>query len=195
MERLLAERWWVLLIRGLAALLFGVLTFIRPVSSLYALIIVFGVYAIVDGAFNLGMAFRRTQQSPHWRSIIFGGLASLVAGTLTLVWPAMTALVLLSVIGVWAMVTGVAWVVASVRLRKQIRGEWLLALSGVLSFVFGGLMLLFPGAGALALVVWIGAWALAFGIILTALAFRIRAWSQRQGTAVQPPTGAPLPAV
>src|SRR3954447_23548537 len=110
MERLLAQRWWVLLIRGLAAVLFGVLTFIRPASSLYALVIIFAVYAIVDGAFNLGMAFRHSQDSPHWRSVIFGGVASIVAGALTLLWPAMTTLILLSVIGAWAVVTGLSWI-------------------------------------------------------------------------------------
>jgi uncharacterized membrane protein HdeD (DUF308 family) len=170
----LARRWWILAIRGIAAIVFGVLTFIRPGSSLVALVILFGAYALVDGAFNLGFAFRLARGVPRWGSLIVGGVASIVAGVLTFIWPAITALVLVSIIAAWAVVTGVTTIVAAVRLRKQIRGEWLMILSGILSVALGVLLFVYPGPGALALVIWIGAYAIVFGALNLFLAYRVR---------------------
>lgn len=174
----LAQRWWTVAIRGVAGIAFGILTFVAPASSLMALVILFGAYALIDGAVNMGMAIRGAQLGRRWGSLIFEGVASMVAGALTLLWPSISALVLLMVIAAWAVVRGISSLVAAVRLRKQIRGEWLLALSGLLSIAFGVLLFLFPAAGALALVFWIGAFALVHGGVLLALAFRLRAWQR-----------------
>ena len=174
---LLAQRWWMLALRGAAAIIFGILTFVAPAASLFALVLLFGVYAIVNGAMNISLSVR----SPT-------GIASIVAGALTLIWPGITALVLLFLIAAWAVVTGVAQVVAAVRLRKQIRGEWLLALTGVLSVAFGVLLVVAPVAGALAVTLWIGAYALVFGALLVGLSFRLRAWGRTPGRRV--PAGA-----
>jgi uncharacterized membrane protein HdeD (DUF308 family) len=189
----LANRWWAIALRGLAAILFGILTFISPVRSLVTLVIVFGAYAIVDGALNLATALQGHRAGKPWGALIVGGIASIIAGVLTFMWPGITALVLLFVIAFWAMVTGVAQVVAAIRLRKQIRGEWLMAFCGALSVVFGVLMLIAPGAGALAVVLWIGAYALIFGASLVGLAFRLRSWSHSPEQRM-PTGGMPTPA-
>jgi uncharacterized membrane protein HdeD (DUF308 family) len=174
---MLARRWWVLALRGAAAIAFGILTFIAPRESLLVLVLLFGVYALVNGAFDLVLAARGVGES-RWSSMAFEGAASIVAGALTILWPRITALVLLFLIAIWAVVTGVAQIVAAIRLRKRVRGEWLLALAGVISVAFGVLLAVAPAAGALAVAFWIGAYAVVFGAILVALGLRLRAWDR-----------------
>lgn len=172
----LAENWWAIALRGVAAIIFGLLTFILPGLSLVALILLFGAYAIVEGIFNVIAAVRRRPiEGSRWL-LLLEGLVSIAAGIVTFALPGLTALVLLYVIAAWAMVTGVLEIIAAVRVRKQIAGEFWLILSGALSIVFGALLMIAPGAGALALVLWIGAYAVVFGALLIALAFRLRRW-------------------
>src|ERR1700704_2139141 len=123
MPMMLAQRWWILAVRGAAAVLFGILTFVAPQISLVTLVMLFGAYALVDGAFNLVLAFRGRGRLPRWGMLVAEGVSSIAAGVMTFMWPAITALVLLYIIAAWAMVTGVMEIVAAVRLRKQIRGE------------------------------------------------------------------------
>jgi uncharacterized membrane protein HdeD (DUF308 family) len=180
MDTTLAGRWWTLALRGAAAILFGVLTFLAPGRSLIALVLLFGVYAIVDGALNLAAAFNRgpgARQRAGW--LVFHGLAGIAAGLVTFFWPGITALGLLLVIASWAVVTGAAAVFAAIRLRKEIRREWLLGLSGLLSIAFGVLLLVYPTAGALAVVLWIGAYAVMFGLLLVGLGFKLRGLEER----------------
>lgn len=167
----LAKNWWALALRGFAAVLFGLLTFFLPGITLVTLILLFGAYALVDGIFNVVAFFRVA--SHHW-ALLIEGLIGIIAGILTFVWPAITALALLYVIAFWAIFTGVFEIIAGIRLRKVITNEWLLLLMGTLSFLFGLFILIAPGVGALAIVLWIGAYALVFGIFLLALAFRLR---------------------
>ena len=167
----LAKNWWALALRGLAAVLFGLLTFLLPGITLVTLVLLFGIYALADGVFNVIAFFRVAAH--HWAMLV-EGVIGIIAGILTFTWPAITALVLLYVIAFWAIFTGVFEIIAGIRLRKAITNEWLLLLMGVLSFLFGILILFAPGVGALAIVLWIGAYALFFGIILLALAFRLR---------------------
>jgi uncharacterized membrane protein HdeD (DUF308 family) len=178
-ERALTARWWTLVIRGLAAITFGVLAFAAPRTSLLALLYLFGAYAIVDGVFAVAFATWRGRAGLRWGWWLFEGLASIGAGVLTFVWPGMSGMVLLSVIAVWALLTGVAEIAVAVRLRKVIRGEWLLAASGVLSIAGGVLLLLFPRSGALAVMWVIGTYALVFGILLTTLGVRMRGVGSR----------------
>ena len=178
----LSDRWWMLTLRGVAGVIFGILTFISPQSSLVALVLLFGAYALVNGAINLAMAVRRPPDGRRWTALLVESIVGIAAGVLTLVWPGITAIALLAVIAVWAIVTGVAQVVAAVRLRRTIRGEWLLALSGVFSVALGVLLLLAPVAGALALVLWIGAYALVFGALLIALSLRLRTFGRTPRT-------------
>ena len=187
-----ASRWWTLAARGIAAILFGILTFISPGLSLFTLVILFGAWALADGVFNLVMAVR-TRKGERWGWLVLEGVTSIIVGILTFFWPGITALSLLFLIAAWSVVTGIAEVVAAIRLRKLIRGEWLLGLSGVVSIVFGLFLLAFPGAGALAVIFWIGAYSIVFGGLLVALAFRLRAWARDTSHHV-PPDRAPAPA-
>ena len=187
----LAGNWWTFVLRGVLAVLFGILTFVWPGLALLSLVFLFGFYAITDGVLSIIAAFRHRRgdvataaalapaaadaNTPWWAMLIIG-ILGILAGLGALFMPGISALALLFVICAWAVATGVMSIVAAVRLRKVIEGEWLLALSGVLSIAFGVLAAIFPGAGALAIVLWIGAYAIVYGIMLTVLGFRLRSW-------------------
>jgi uncharacterized membrane protein HdeD (DUF308 family) len=170
----LARNWWLIALRGAAAIVFGLLTFITPGITLALLVTFFGAYTLVDGIFTLISIFRRRAAERPWWTLLLEGLVSIAAGLVTFVWPVMTVLVLVYLIGAWAIVTGVLEIAAAIRLRKEIEGEAWLALSGVLSIAFGIFAILAPAIGALAVVFWIGAYAIVFGAVLLALAFRLR---------------------
>jgi uncharacterized membrane protein HdeD (DUF308 family) len=174
----LARNWSLVLLRGIAGIIFGVLTFVWPSLSLAALVIVFGAYALADGVLAIISAIRWRGETERWWLILLEGLAGVAAGTITLFWPGITALALLYVIAAWALVTGALEIAAAIRLRKVITGEWLLVLSGIASVALGVLLALFPGPGALALVLWIGAFAIVSGALLIALAFKLRSWGR-----------------
>jgi uncharacterized membrane protein HdeD (DUF308 family) len=167
----LARNWWALALRGLIAMLFGLLTFFLPGITLVTLVLMFGAYALVDGIVNV-IAFIRV--ASHQWALLIEGVIGVVAGILTFMWPAITALVLLYLVAFWAVFTGVFEIIAGIRLRKAIANEWMLLVVGALSLVFGILILFAPGVGELAIVLWIGAYAFLFGISLLALAFRLR---------------------
>jgi uncharacterized membrane protein HdeD (DUF308 family) len=174
------------------AVLFAIITFVAPGISFAALVLVFGAYALADGVLSLISAFRRRgTEAPRW-FLVLEGITGIAAGVLTLLWPAISALVLLYLIAAWALVSGALEVVAAITLRKTIRGEWMLALAGIASIAFGVLLALMPGPGALALVLWIGAYALIFGILLIALGFRLRSWEKGQSRDVEFGTHGPL---
>ena len=169
--QLLARNWWALALRGVAAIAFGVITFIVPGVSLLTLVFLFGAYALVDGIFNIAASFRAVEH--HWAMLI-EGIIGVLAGVVTFAWPGITAIALLYLIAFWAIFTGVFEIVAGIRLRKLITNEWVYILMGVVSLIFGFLILFAPVAGALAIVIWIGAYAFIFGILMLALAFRLR---------------------
>ena len=175
MLQLLARRWWALALRGVIAVLFGLLTFFIPGITLISLVLSFGFYAILDGIFDIVSAMKAPGH--HW-PLLVEGIVGIVAGLVTFMWPAITAMVLVYLIAFWAILTGVLEIVAGIRLREVIANEMLLILMGVISTLFGILIIIFPGAGALAIIIWIGAYALVFGIILIALAFRLRSFRQ-----------------
>jgi uncharacterized membrane protein HdeD (DUF308 family) len=166
--------WWMLALRGVAALIFGILAFVWPGMTLLGLVFLFGAYALLNGILSLVAAFKAPEGMANKGSLIFLGLLSIVAGLLTFFIPGITALGLVLLIAAWALVNGVIEIVAAIKLRKVVRNEWLLILAGVLSVVFGILLLLQPGVGGLALIFWIGAWAIVMGILLLILAFKIR---------------------
>jgi uncharacterized membrane protein HdeD (DUF308 family) len=168
--------WWLLALRGLVAVLFGVLAFVWPGITLITLVWLFGVFALVNGLLSLVLAAKAPKGYPRFGSLIFGGLLGILAGLVTFVMPGITALGLLILIAAWALVTGILEIIAAIRLRKIITNEWLLILAGIASVAFGVILLLRPAAGALALIWWFGAWALIFGILMIVLAFRMRSW-------------------
>ena len=177
---LIARRWWVLALRGLAAILFGVLAWVWPGPTVLVLVILFGAYALVDGVFATYAAIQAARADRSWWPFVFEGVVGIAAGVIALVWPDISALALLYVIAAWAVVTGVVEIAAAIRLRREIEGEWWLALGGVASIAFGLLAFAFPGSGVLAVVWLIGTYAIVFGIALIALAFRLR--SMASGT-------------
>ena len=174
----LSRNWWLIALRGLAGILFGIITFMAPGVTLAVLVILFGAYAFADGVLTIVSAVRRRGATDRWGMLLVEGVVGVAAGLVTLFWPGITALTLLYVVAFWALLTGVLEIAAAVRLRKVITGEWLLALGGIASIVFGVAIALFPAAGALAVVLWIGAYALIFGALLLALGFRLRSYGR-----------------
>ena len=170
----LARNWWALVLRGVAAIAFGILAFVWPGLTVVALVILFGAFALVDGAFAVVAAWRAAERRRPWWPMALEGLAGVALGILAFVWPGVTAFALLYLIAAWAIVTGIFEIVAAVRLRKVIRGELLLALTGVASVAFGVLVVVFPGTGAVAVVWAIAAYAVLFGALLVALGLRLR---------------------
>ena len=172
---LLSRNWWALALRGLAAILFGILTFAWPGITLFVLIIFFGAYMLVDGIFAIVAAVRVAREEARWWLLLLEGILGVVAGIVTFFWPGLTALALLYLIAAWAIVTGIMEVVEAIRLRQEIVGEWALILSGALSVLFGVLLVVIPArAGLLSLTWLIGIYAVAFGVLLVILAFRVR---------------------
>ena len=174
MLRLLTRGWWLVALRGLFAISFGVVALMWPGITLQALVMVFGVYAVLDGVLSSVTAVGNRQHYPRWGLVLLNGLLSITAGVMTFVWPSITALVLLFLIAAWAIVTGFFEVVAAIALRRELEREGWLVLSGVLSVLFGLAVVIWPGAGALALVWLIAIYAFVFGITLIALGFRLR---------------------
>ena len=176
----LAQNWWALALRGAAAILFGLVALFWPPGAIAALVAVFGAYALVDGIFNLVGAVRAGRAGQRWGALVFEGVVSILVGFITLFWPRLTALALVLWVAAWSLVTGVAEIVAAIRLRKQIEGEWLLVLSGILSVAFGILLFISPLVGAIAIAIWIGAYSLVFGALLVGLSLRLRSWASTQ---------------
>ena len=179
----LSENWWVLLLRGLLAVLFGLIALFLPGMTLTVLVLVFGAYALVEGVFAVVAGIRGTG-GRRW-VLIIEGVLGVLAGIVALVWPGITALVLLYVIAFWAIFTGIAEVVAAIALRREIAGEWALILGGVLSVIFGIILAILPGAGLLSLVWLVGLYAILFGIALIVLAFRLRGMGGRRSSRVR----------
>lgn len=144
----LGRNWWLLLLRGLVAIVFALLTWAQPGVSLAALVLVFGIYVLADGLLGVWSAIAKRRDNRHWWLLLLWGLVGIVVGVMTFIMPGITGLVLLMYIAAWAVITGVLQIVAAIRLRKEIKGEWLLILSGLVSVAFGVLLFLQPGAGA-----------------------------------------------
>ena len=183
----MARYWWALVLRGVLAVVF-VVAWAWLGLTLGALVLLFGAYAMVDGVFAVVAGVTSYGERRCWWAELLRGVAGIVVGLLTFAWPDLTALALLYFIAAWALVTGAFEIVAAVHLRRVIENEWLLALGGLASVVFGVLLVLFPGAGAVSLVWLIGSYAVVFGVLLVVLGFRLRGWR-----AATDPTAAPPP--
>ncbi len=177
MMGVLARNWWALALRGLFGVLFGLAAFAWPGLTLAVLVVLFGSYVLVDGVFALVAAVRAAEAHERWWPFLLEGLAGVIGGLVTFMWPGITELVLLFLIAWWAIITGIFEIGAAIRLRKEMAGEWALGLSGLASVVFGLVLLFRPGAGALAVAWLIGTYALVFGLLLLVLAVRLRGYS------------------
>lgn len=171
MIQLLAKNWWTLELRGAITIVFGLLALFLPAITLRALILVFGIYALAEGVLLLAASFNKKNE--HWWITLLQGIAGVLAGIVTLVWPGITAVALLAIIAIWALFTGILEIVGAIRLRKEIRGEWLLILSGVVSLLFAFVLITNPTVGALAIVWVIGLYAIIYGILTMLLGVKV----------------------
>ena len=174
LPQLLARNWWLFLLRGLAAVIFGALSFAWPGLSLVTLILFFGAYALVDGAFALAAAIvGRGNAAIRWWLVVVG-LLGIGVGVATFLTPVLTALMLLYFIAGWVIATGLLQIIGAIELRKVIDDEWWLILDGAFSVLFGILLFIMPGAGALALIWLIALFAVAYGILMVGFAFKVK---------------------
>jgi uncharacterized membrane protein HdeD (DUF308 family) len=169
----LSRYWWLVLLRGIAFIVFGVTAFMWPVTTIAVLVLLYGAFALVDGVLALAHAIMGGDIGSRWWLALIG-VAGIAAGILTFMWPAVTALLLLTFIACWAIVLGVFQIAGAIKLRKEIDNEWTLILGGVLSILFGIVLLVAPGAGAVALIWVIAAYAVVFGVLLVMLALRLK---------------------
>lgn len=174
MFRAVCQNWWVLLLRGLAAIALGVCAILWPGITLLALMYLYAGFCFAEGLAELGLGFNGKIGGGIWWPMIVMGVLSVGAGLVAVFWPGLTALVLLVVIAISAILRGVLEIAVAVSLRKELEDEWVLILSGVLSIGFGALLLSAPGEGALALVLLIGAYMIAIGAMTVALSLRLR---------------------
>ncbi|MEV4256491.1 HdeD family acid-resistance protein [Spirillospora sp. NPDC049652] len=177
----LSHHWWVLLVRGVFAVLFGVLALFWPGITVWALTVLFGAYALVDGVFALVGAFSGVAgESRGWLAV--AGVCGILLGLMTFAWPAATALVLLLLIASWALIVGVLEIIGAVRLRKLVDDAWMLAVAGVVSVLFGLVLFIWPASGAVAVAWLIGLFAIVMGAALIGVAFRLRKLGRHPGT-------------
>jgi uncharacterized membrane protein HdeD (DUF308 family) len=176
---ILSRYWWMTLLRGLFWILFGIVIFTRPGISLLSLTLALGVIMFVDGIINAVNAFSGRKEHDDWWVVLLVGLAGIGIGLLTFNNPGATAFAVVLYVAIWAIATGLLEIVEAVRLRKQIQGEFWLALAGIASVAFGVLLAARPGVGALTILWLIGAYAIAFGVIMLLLAFKVRSGVKR----------------
>jgi len=185
LSNLLSHSWWVLLIRGALAIVFGIVALAYPGLTLASLVLYFAAFAFVDGVSNVFLAFNGRKENEGWWALMLEGLLSIAFGVIAYQAPAITTLMLLLYIAFWAMATGVLRIILAVRLRHEIEGEWWMALGGLVSIVFGLAMVARPDAGALAVLTIIGFWSIVSGVTLALLAFKVKSLSGKVGAIKQ----------
>lgn len=171
---ILSRNWWLVVVRGVLAILFGLIALFWPGLTFFLLVLMFGVYAIVDGLFAIYSGVVRSRYSSRWWVFLLEGIISLIAGVIALARPGWAGVALVLVIAAWAVVTGILEIIAAVRLRREITNEWLLGFSGFVSILLGILLFFQPLTGGLVVTLMIGAYALIFGVLLVFLGFRLR---------------------
>jgi uncharacterized membrane protein HdeD (DUF308 family) len=174
MLAMLSRNWWAFALQGVVAVIWGVLAILWPGLTLRVLVTLFGAYALVDGVISVIAGIAAHERNQRWWGVVMRGVAGIIIGLVTFFWPGLTALALLYFIAAWEIATGILLILGAVQMRRTIENEWVMILSGAASIVFGVILFVFPGAGALSLVWLIGAYSIAFGVMLLALAFRLR---------------------
>lgn len=197
MVHALARNWWALLIRGIAAVIFGILAFVWPGATWLAIGILFGAYAFVDGIFAIVAAVRAAQAHERWWPFLLEGTIGLIIAAIVFYDVGVALIAIYFMIVFWAFVTGILEIVAAVHLRRQLANEWLLILAGICSILFGAVMVWHPVAGMLATIWIIAIYAIVFGIVMIGFSFRLRALAQAGGpaTATAAVAAPPPPAV
>jgi uncharacterized membrane protein HdeD (DUF308 family) len=173
MLSMMSANWWVILLRGIAGIIFGVIAIINPAIAIEALITVFAVYALVDGVLTIIAAISHRDQ-PRWWAVLLEGIFGVIAGVGALLFPILALTLGINLIAFWAILTGIFQIIAAIQLRKEIEGEFFMGLAGAISIIFGVLLLVFPVWGAITLITIVGVSSIIFGIMLALLAFRVR---------------------
>jgi uncharacterized membrane protein HdeD (DUF308 family) len=171
---LLAQNWWAVALRGVFAVLFGLIALFVPGATILSLVLFFSAYMLVDGAFGIVAAVRAARAGERWMLLVLEGLLNIAVGLIAFVWPGLTVIAFVLLLAAWSLVSGGLMLGAAFRLSKE-HGRWWLALGGVVSIIFGVLLAIAPLIGAVVLTWWLGAYALIFGIALLVLAFKLRA--------------------
>ncbi|GEL23919.1 membrane protein [Pseudonocardia sulfidoxydans NBRC 16205] len=194
MESAIRGVWWLVLLRGVLAILFGLVMLFTPGTALLALVLVFGVYAVLDGVTAVVAGIRHRADDNHWGWHVVQGVISVIAGVVAFAWPGVTVLAILFVIAFWSIVGGIAEISESMTMRRNGSSTWGWVLAaGILSVVFGILLVVQPGVGLVTLLWIAGIWALVFGVVVVIWAFRLRSAVSAATTppAAAPPTAAP----
>lgn len=179
----LARHWWVLMLRGVLAIIFGVITFTRPIYTLRTLVLLFGLYSFIDGLLGVWSALSNRHDTKDWRLMLIGGLAGMAIGVVTLFAPRITAFALVLYIAIWAITTGVVEIAMAVRLRREIQDEWLIAIAGATSIAVGLVLLSRPHAGVVAFAWLIAAYAIVLGFSLIGLSLEVRSFAKPRAAA------------
>lgn len=173
-ELALVNHWWIVLLRGIAAIIFAILAIFWPDFTLSLLILILAIYLLVDGVVAIFSAFKAAEKHHKWWLFLVEGLVSLTVGVLILVWPSITAILFVYLVGIWALVTGILEIWAAFSGQFEFGGKLLMSIAGILSALIGLILLIHPFEGVIVLVWIIGLYALIFGIVLIALSFQLR---------------------
>jgi uncharacterized membrane protein HdeD (DUF308 family) len=182
MSAVLARNWWAVAIRGVLAILFGLFAIFMTGATMLSLVLVFAAYMLVDGIFAIVAAIRAAGAGGRWGLLVLEGVADIAAGVIAIIWPGITLLVFVILIAAWAIVSGGLMWAAAYNLRTD-HGRWWLVIGGIVSVLYGALLVVAPLIGAVVLTWWIGAYALVFGVALLVLAFRLRSRQSAQAAA------------
>lgn len=179
---LLSRNWGLVLLRGLAGIAFGLAALFLPGPTIATLVLLFAAYMLVDGVFAILSGVRAAQRNERWGWFVVEGIVDIGAGVIAFLWPGVTLIVLVWLLALWALVSGALMLAAAFRLGRA-HGRWLLGLGGVISIVWGVLLVFAPIAGAFVMTLWLGAYALVFGIAIVVLALRLRSRHRESSTA------------
>jgi uncharacterized membrane protein HdeD (DUF308 family) len=186
MKHILSQYWWLIALRGVLGIGFGIIALAMPVATILALVLLFSAYMLADGAFTLYAAYQAARQGKKWGLLVLQGLANLVVGILAVFWPGITVLAFILMLAAWALISGCLQIAAAFRVSN---GRWWLAIGGVVSIIWSALLVVAPSIGAVVLTWWMGAWAIVFGAFLVVAAFRLRSLHDQS-----PSVGKPQPA-
>lgn len=170
----LKRHWWVPVIRGIAAIVFGIIAFVYPGLTIATLVLFFGAWVLIDGIFRVVGAIGHRGSDPDWGWQIVIGIVGIIVGLLTFHAPQVTALALVVYIAAWALMIGATEIAFAIKVRREIKGEWFLILMGLASIIFAVLLLWNPIAGAAAVIWLIGWYAVVLGILAVFFGFRLR---------------------
>ena len=168
----LAESWWMVGLRGILGIIFGLICLLTPDIAVGALVLLFAFYMLVDGLFAIAAGIRNARNGERWGLLLLEGLVDIAAAAVAFLWPGLTLVVLIWIIAIWAVISGGLMLASAFALKKD-HGRWWLALGGICSLIFGALLIVAPLVGAFVLIWWLGAYALVFGVVLLVLAFQL----------------------